>query len=169
MQSNKNQYETLMQKLFQRQLNFEKAQNELNVLSEKYIHTVADNEAYKKNLYELIEKVDTFQKKHLEKISMLEDELNALKQEHENALKKIVSLEFNDENKQQVDTKKSILIIDKSAIVRAKTKKFLNDFHIVYVENDAEALTLMQKEKFDMIITDLDILNNGFLENISKQ
>ncbi len=160
MQYNKNQYESLMQKLFQRQLNYEKSQEELHKVLEEYSEAISNNQAYKDKLYELTEKVTAFQKQEIEKNNALQEEITKLKKDYQQALEKIESL---DKKKPQ---KKTILIVDTSNLVRTKTKKLFEQYEVVYAKDKDEAINILKTRNINLVITDLDIINQVLPENI---
>lgn len=160
MQYNKNQYESLMQKLFQRQLNYEKSQEELHKVFEEYSEVVSNNQAYKDKLYEITEKVTSFQKQEIEKNNALQEEVNKLKRDYQQALEKIESLEKNEPQK------KTILIVDTSNLVRTKTKKLFEQYEVIYAKDKDEAINILKTKHISLVITDLDIINYVLPENI---
>jgi len=108
--------------------------------------SIADNLAHQKNNFELREKVA----RAIQKEQEINIELN-------NKIKLL-------ENSKKTLLEKNILIIDASAVVRAKAKKSLADYKVTFCKDTNEAIELIKTKNFDLIITDLDIFNNNLLQ-----
>jgi len=101
-----------------------------------------------------------------EKLNQLNVEINLLKQQLEkaNQLRSIPEV---------LQKQKSILMVDDSAVIRAKMKKLLIEagYDLTLAIDGLDALKVMEGKHFDLIITDLEMPNLdgfGFLNKLGQ-
>ncbi|MBN2652182.1 MAG: response regulator [Spirochaetales bacterium] len=65
---------------------------------------------------------------------------------------------------------KKILVVDDSSVIRMSLEFFLkeNDFDVVLAEDGAQGATKAEAEKFNLIITDINMPNMNGIDMISK-
>ncbi len=109
------------------------------------------------------------ERKHSVEFKELEDENSVLKNQIQELNVKFTQLKENINKPQPKEIKpvikKSILMVDDSAVIRASMKKLLleNNFDVTLAKDGVEALEIFPTKKFDVIITDLEMPNlNGF-------
>ncbi|NCP98206.1 response regulator [archaeon] len=141
-----NKYDSIMQKLLKKNIIDAKKILEYEQKLKDSEDSIADNLAHQKNNFELREKVA----RAIQKEQEINIELN-------NKIKLL-------ENSKKTLLEKNILIIDASAVVRAKAKKSLADYKVTFCKDTNEAIELIKTKNFDLIITDLDIFNNNLLQ-----
>lgn len=92
-----------------------------------------------------------------EQISELEEKIKSVEDLTQNTVKQSVET--------QSDNPVSILFVDDSSVIRLTMKKFLvgSGYNLTMANDGVEALAILEKQKFDLIITDLEMPNlDGF-------